>query len=277
MKHELCGVHHDISIEAYHGGPGISKSGLDDINRSPFHYWSFHLAPDRPPEIPRTGDGLAGALLHCALLERDKFDSRYAVGPDVRRDTKIWREFVEEHPTHQIIKPDQKREAFAQADSLLKIKEIRTAMLRGMAEVSAYWEDEETGVLCRCRPDFVCEAPDGDILIDAKTYKSAKPAAFAQQMGRMRYHVQGAWYSDGYAKASGRPVIAFIFAAVEIAYPFAASSIMLDPEDEENGRKEYRRNLNTYAECLKSGVWPGYGETIHTIRMPLWTHVGDEG
>jgi hypothetical protein len=273
MSHPLIGVHNDISIEAYHSSVGISKSGLDDINRSPYHYWAYHLAPDRPPEPDRAGDQLTGALLHCALLEPDEFDKRYAVGPDVNRNTTVWKDFVKEHPGHTIIKRDQRFEAFQMADSLRKIKEIRTAMLRGTSEVSAYWEDEETGALCRCRPDFVCAAPDGDILIDAKTYKTAKPSAFASQMARMRYHVQGAFYTDGYGAASKRPVIAFLFAAVETTYPYAASSIMLDVEDEANGRKEYRRNLNTYAECLRTNTWPGYGENVQTVRMPLWTHV----
>ena len=46
LQHPL-GIIHDLDIEAYHSGPGISKSGLDDMD-PPARYYALHLDPDRP-------------------------------------------------------------------------------------------------------------------------------------------------------------------------------------------------------------------------------------
>ncbi len=264
------GLHFDVDIDVYHSGPGISKSGLDDINANPAIYYARHLDPSRPPPKSRAGQ-LEGALAHCAILEPAEFNKRYAVGPDVIRSTKVWKEFEAAHPGMECIKPDQYEAAHRQADSVRRLSEIAEALQRGMAEVSAYWTDPATGELCRCRPDWVYQPNEtGAILLDVKTCSDAKPSEFARQVARKAYDKQAAFYTDGYGIASGKTVHGFIFLAVETEWPFAASACMLDEDGVEIGRRAYRRNLNTYSECLKSGMWPGYSESIEIIRLPKW-------
>lgn len=93
----------------------------------------------------------------------------------------------------------------------------------GKAELSVYWTDPVTGVLCRCRPDF--------------------------------------W--RGYPKH-------FAFIAVEKKPPYAVGVYVLDSEGVEIGRAQYQHDLRVYAECVRSGVWPGYGDKIQTISLPGW-------
>lgn len=93
----------------------------------------------------------------------------------------------------------------------------------GKAELSVYWTDPVTGVLCRCRPDF--------------------------------------W--RGYPKH-------FAFIAVEKKPPYAVGVYVLDSEGVEIGRAQYQHDLRVYAECVRTGVWPGYGDKIQTISLPAW-------
>ena len=263
------GVYHSMSNDAYHASEGISNSGLGDILQSPYHYYKRHLDPNRPErkELQSQEDG---TLTHCAVLEPDEFHNRYVVGPEARRNSNAWKKFCAEHEGKTVIKSDQYTRAMLQRDAVWAIPDIAAALSKGRPEVSAYWIDSETGELCRCRPDFVHDAGSGDVLLDAKTYSDARPEHFIRQIARMNYHRQDPYYSDGYAQASGRPVLAFIFVAIEMDWPYSASATMLDPDSQEAGRRQYRDALNTYSECRTNNHWPGYPPSIEEMRLPHW-------
>lgn len=288
------GVIYDLDINAYHSSPGISKTGLDRINRSPAFFYDVTLNPDRPPEKERAGQ-LEGNLAHCAILEPDEFEKRYAVlpadAPD--RPTEVmlnakkpsessikrqewWAEWDSKTAGKVTISRAQRETAMRQAESVRKLPDIAEALASGRPEVSGFWIDPETGVLCRCRPDWVHEFDSGCVVIDVKTYSDASPEEFAKQAARKRYDVQDAFYSDGFQIASGKEVMAFIFLAVESDYPYQSSAVMLDAVGKESGRHKYRRNLNTYAKCLQTNEWPGYSTGIETIELPRWAQVMEE-
>lgn len=265
------GIVHDLPIDEYHASPAISHSGLCDFARSPLHYYARHIDPERPPEEPRAGQ-LEGTLAHCAILEPDQFDRRYAVGPCDDRRLKAWKSWAETLAPHiTALRPSEAAAARAQAASVRALPEVAQLLAAGNAEVSADWRDAQTGVHCRCRPDWV--HPLGGcrvILLDVKTYSSASPVEFAQQVARNAYHRQAAWYTDGYAQAAGVEVMGFVFVAVETAWPYAACAAMLDDDGIERGRVENRALLARFAECQRAGEWPGYSNSIELIPLPRW-------
>lgn len=271
-----CGLVEGLGIEEYHAMPAISKSGLDSIDLSPAIYYARHLNPARPPRGAKAGQ-LEGNLAHCAILEPEDFDKRYVVGPSVNRNTKVWKEFVEANPDRFAIQQDQRDTAMHQSLSVETLPEVGAAFKTGKPEVSAFWRDAETGVDCRCRPDWV--HPVGDdavILLDVKTYSIASANEFNKQVARKRYDVQAAFYSDGYAAASGKTVLGFVFVAVETEWPHASNAFMLDAQGIAAGRAKYQKNLRTYAECLRTGKWPGYSTGIQVISLPAWALVTEE-
>lgn len=283
------GVYYDIDINVYHGGPAISKSGLDDMEKSPATYYDFHINPARPPRKEKPGQ-LEGQLAHCSTLEPLEFLKRYAVVPDDAPRTPTaaqlgaknpsaesraamdwWEQFNADNAGKRAIKQAQYEAAMRQAESIFKLKAAAEMLAKGRPEVSAYWKDPINGELCRCRPDFVHDASASEVvLLDVKTYSDASPDEFARQTARKRYHVQDSFYTDGFAFASKQSVLGFVFLAVETEWPYAASCTMLDREAKEQGAMDYRRNLELYAHCRKTGVWPGYSDDIVTISMPKW-------
>lgn len=70
------GIYDNITNEQYHGGPGISKSGLDLIHRSPMHYqFATSAANDNEP----TPAQALGTAFHMLLLEPELFEKTYCL------------------------------------------------------------------------------------------------------------------------------------------------------------------------------------------------------
>ena len=65
----------------YNALPGLSNSGMKDLMVSPLRFWYWHVRPDRE-ERPPTPEMVVGSALHCAVIEPDKFDARYAYAVD---------------------------------------------------------------------------------------------------------------------------------------------------------------------------------------------------
>lgn len=145
----------------------------------------------------------------------------------------------------------------------------RASMLlskKGAAEQSIYWIDAVTGMVCRCRPDFLT---DDNIIVDLKTTEDASPQEFAKSCANYRYHVQHPFYWDG-LQAIGRKPRAFVFIAVEKKAPYAVGVYVLRAEDVELGRMEYSANLSLYAECVQRNDYPAYSASIESLALPAW-------
>lgn len=310
------GVYAGIPNADYHSGPGISKSGLDIIRRSPLHY-QHSLTARREP----TPDQRIGTLAHALILEPETVWDHYAtpfVAPEGALATvdeikerlkglglpiggkkaELAERLFAADPS--VVFLDDARtlhaetvgdRAIVSAEEMAQAEAIRDAVMAhpaagkllapsaGVAELSAYWRDKETAVLCRCRPDFWRH--DGTI-VDLKTARDASPEGFSSSINSWRYYAQAAFYLDGItaARAAGGVDVpaprAFVFVAVEKVAPFAVAVYHLDAQSVGIGRREYREDLTTYAQCLSSDVWPGYGDKIQSISLPEWRLRQDE-
>jgi exodeoxyribonuclease VIII len=71
-----AGIYDSVPNCDYHNGPGISKSGLDLINRSPMHY---KAVIDAENDNEPTAAQRIGTAVHCAILEPDVFVQEYCL------------------------------------------------------------------------------------------------------------------------------------------------------------------------------------------------------
>ena len=260
----------NITIADYHRADGISKSGLDEINVSPLHYWNKYLNPNREPE-ERTPAMIQGAAFHMAVGEPGEFERLYVRMPDgmIRRGAS-WEDFKEHHKNKEILSADTFDEVMRWRDAMVKHPIYRGVIEgRGQFEKSFFWKDELTGELCRCRPDFLSN--DG-VIVDFKTTRSAKLDSFSRDAVNMRYHVQSAFYLDGVTAAMKKAELVgpFLFIAIEKEAPYAVSVCEADGDFVCTGRQEYQMDLQTYAACKKLNEWPGYPLTVQTLSLPKW-------
>lgn len=287
------GIFTDISNMEYHGGPGISKSGLDLINLSPLHYITNKRHPKSSTEAM-----FFGTAFHTIVLEPDVFNAEYVKTPDAapKRPTSAqlnakkqsaaaiksityWEKFDTDNTGKIIItnkagddpfwKPGMWDQLHLMRDAILAhpVASILLDLDQGVAEQSVYWIDKETGKLCKCRPDFVNDVHN--IAIDLKSALDASFTGFAKSCANFRYHVQSPFYLDGLYNA-GRKIDSFVFVAVEKSPPWAVGIYVLDKEAIRIGRIQYQRDLEVYAQCHKEQVWPSYPEEIRDLVLPAW-------
>lgn len=259
------GVYPYLSNNDYHAGPGLSKSGLDRLARSPAHF-RYAEREDLPQFV-------LGSAFHCAVLEPEQFRRRYAVSVDADRRTKAgkeaWAAFEQSLEGRTVLSAEQWDTVERMRDAVYANARYREILdLPGYVEASAYWTDPETGVLCKCRPDKVLGS--AGLMLDLKSTTDASQHGFSYSAGKYRYWVQAPWYADGWRHASGEQIDMFLFLAVEKTPPFGVGLYELPKEAEIRGRMEYRRLLPVYARCMRDDVWPGYPAEIRGLEIPRY-------
>ncbi|EOG7499462.1 exodeoxyribonuclease VIII, partial [Salmonella enterica subsp. enterica serovar Cerro] len=204
------GIYYDIPNEAYHAGPGVSKSQLDDIADTPAIYlWRKNA----PVDTEKTKSLDTGTAFHCRVLEPEEFSKRFIIAQEFNRRTSAGKEeektFLEEcaRTGRTVLTAEEGRKIELMYQSVMALPLGQWLVeSAGYAESSVYWEDPETGILCRCRPDKII--PEFHWIMDVKT--TADIQRFRTAYYDYRYHVQDAFYSDGYRAQFGE-IPTFVF------------------------------------------------------------------
>lgn len=264
----------------YHAHPAISKSHLDQVARSPLHYWARYLDPNRVPTEPTPAMAI-GTAVHTHVLELDQWDARYAMAPEsIDRRTKAgkteWEVFTTAATGRTVLSRTDAELVMRMGHAVYS--HPAAAMLLGLpgkAETTHMWDDAATGLQCKCRPDWLTD--DGSLIIDLKTTEDASPAGFRKSIANWRYHVQAAWYLNGIEQATGTRPDQFIFVVVEKRAPYVCAVYAADAEMIQIGNEAAARDLDVLATCKAAGAWPGYSDQIETISLPSWMRPRPDG
>lgn len=274
------GLHYGVPDDEYHGDKTVlSSSGARlllsapelfrhamDTERKPKREWDFgHIA-----HRLLLGDGARFEVLHPEVVGR-KSDGTVAVNP---RATGAWKEAEQAAraagrvPVHA----DDFAKAEAMVSAVRRHPDAGLLFARGHAEVSLYATDPDTGVRLRARPDWSIGLHFPNTVatfVDFKSAVCAEPEVFARKGSGFGYHIQEAFYRR-VAQLIGIEVERFLFVACEKTPPFLPSVGEYHPDDIAAADQLVDQAIHTYAECLATGVWPGYPSGIHTMRVPPW-------
>lgn len=270
MKIENVGLL-SMPADQYHAHSAVGHSGLVRIMRSPAHYKEW---ADNPPEP--TPAMVFGTAFHTALLEPDRFSQSYVEAPKFDRRTKEGKAAAEaweaEHAGKTALTAEQMNAIEQMVASVKQHAGAAGLLANGMAEMSGFWSDPETGIECKCRPDWLAMAGETVTgIVDVKTCVDASADGFARAIATLGYDLQAAFYQDGLKAMTGR-TIPFYFAAIEKDAPYAVAAYKASEEVIEVGRAKYRGALQLLQWCRENDRWPAYqpnGE-IETINLPRW-------
>lgn len=254
-----------------------------------------------PPDKAHLG---FGRLYHCLTLEPDHWEDQFVLVPETYParggEMKPWsgnatycREWKAEQlaaglsPVRRV--GTEQSPGFDQAQEMAEKarddERVGTFIRAGIAEVSAVAQCPRTGELVKCR--FDTWIPDFCMAIDLKSTTCAHEDRWWPEAYRLKYHLQSAIYIDvmrwlGLDKAATDANVPwFCFLAQDKYPPFLPKSY--DVQDDEGaqsfdflakGRREYHILLAQYAECRKTGVWPGYNTANSDMILPY--HAADQ-
>ena len=156
------GVVPDLPNHEYQADPGISKGKLDKIAACPAVYWNEYINPDRGPR-EMTPELILGDACHDAILQPDLFRQKWLTLPPLNLRTNAGRAerdaFIAEHPGASILSVDDYATALAVRDAVYRHPTASKLLTGGLAELSWFGVDPDTGARIKCRTETTASAP----------------------------------------------------------------------------------------------------------------------
>jgi hypothetical protein len=142
----------------------------------------------------------------------------------------------------------------------------------GLPEQTIVWQDKATKAWCRSRVDWLRHSAQGQrlLIVDFKTTLAADGISFGKSAANYGYFLQAAFYTAG-ARAVGLDAEpAFVMVVQEKTAPYLVNVVQLDDTALHLGDMLMRSALERYAECRRTGHWPGFGPEVELVPLPSW-------
>lgn len=262
------GWHDNLPDHEYHADHGsLSASGAKLLaHRTPLEFW---WAQTHPPVRKREFD--LGHAAHRLILGK---------GAEIEElefpnyNTKLSREKRDAaYDANRIpLLSKQHEQVKAMAERALK-HPLGAALFSegGIAERSGWWFDEQAGIWCRVRPDWMIEFDDVLYIVDVKTCADADPAVFAKAAIRFRYFQQQPFYVNGVRILTGTAKrIVFLLFAVSTTPPYLITTHYCTEAAEAEGERANRKAMRIFARCMQTGHWPEYPIDPYPIGLSKW-------
>lgn len=286
-----AGAYPDIEMSDYHGnpdllpGPSLSSSGAKKIiAQSAYHFWwQSPLNPDRPEEdnAPHFSVGKAA---HDMLLMGEDWRKNYFVTPEgfsLAAKNKFAQAIAEREAAIEagipVLRYQDAKVVEAVTEAIGANRDAINALSNGLPEMTLAWQDKETGVWLRARPDWlpnsIINAAPVRVVTDLKflAQTHCRPHGFSKALFDFGYHQSAAFYDDGIEAIYGQRATNWLFVAVEKDAPHSVSVYELPQQDVERGRFQNRQAIRTFADCLAADKWPSYtSEEIQMVGLPVW-------
>ena len=257
----------NITSDAYHGVDALSNSMLSRLKKSPLHLRNYLQSEHTP-----TPAMLRGTAVHTAVLEPALFELEWTKLPDLNYSTKAGKEvkaeLAEKYSPDRMIKADAYDDIIAMRDSVLSHPIAADIIAQSDAEVSRFWIDGKTDVICKARIDLMPRIESGweDCIVDLKTTRDCRD--MSRTMANLGYARGAAHYLSSFDIRTR-----FILICVESQSPFGTICYEINSAAIEYGKREQERLVAEYAALPEDmDEWPGYPTALVDIDLPVWTY-----
>jgi hypothetical protein len=278
MKEYKTGIY-DISNADYHASSAISRSGISILKKSPLHFWNKYLNPDKEEEKGKEGSSAMtiGTAVHTLVLQPSLWDSEFFLLEKVDSRTKAGKEYMQEVASKSkgkvLIKSEDAKKAQEIAAAMLEHKIVNSLLKGSNIEKSLFWQDEESGLLCKARPDIW--HPTINVIADIKTANDSSIDSFSYSVKQYNYHIQAAMQIDAVLANTGCEVSEFFFIVASTEAPYKPYVYLLPSEAIEIGRKEYKDALKILKKCFENKKWDVEREKIIPLFFSQYSFINN--
>jgi exodeoxyribonuclease VIII len=262
-----------IDFATYLGIDAVNWSTLKDLRRSPLHY--KHRISSTKKETTGMRKGRVG---HTAVFEPDRLALDYAVFTDVNKAGKVvrsgnvYKDFCKANKGRTILTPTEYSHACALRDAVRSHPLAAPYLERGEAEKCLEWADDETGLKCKARLDFLSSGKPA--LVDLKSTSDIAYSVFCARAYKMGYHCQLGFYDWGLITALKLNVPVVVI-AVEQLPPYDVGVFEYEAACIDSGRDEARSLLTKLAYFREQNVWPGQYAEEMALEFPGWVDASE--
>lgn len=265
------GVYEDVLDEVYHADPveggSLSSTGARRL-QLPGCPAKYRWEQDHPREV--TKELNLGRAAHHQVL---------GIGPElVVIDAENWRTKAAKEARNEAhldgaipLLPYEMEQIEAMA-AALRAHPIASALLRpgtGRTELTLVWRDVPTGVMLRARLDKLTKDRRGRVLlVDYKTAVSAEPTKFEKAIHEHGYHQQLDFYKAGVMELGLGTDVIPLLVAQEKTPPYVVTVVQPTESAMFWGGVLNRAAIEIFAQCQRTGVWPGYSDEIVLAALP---------
>lgn len=270
----------EMKAEDYHSDP-FEKPSLSSsiakrmVGASPYHGWLMHPKLGGCSESSSTMD--RGSLIHALILGQDTEDFALIDADDFRSKAARSARDSARAEGKIPVKVADFRDAEATADEVHEDLLRDGILLSGHSELVFAWVESADGVDVQCRAMVDHIIPESSTIIDFKNCESASPDSVRRSIYSYGYDIQFAAYTSAFCHLfpdlAGRED--FLWAFIEQLpdeSPKKSATQLYRPDGvmRELGRSRWGRAVKLWAECLKSGRWPFYGNGPLQISPQSW-------
>ncbi|MDX3328838.1 PD-(D/E)XK nuclease-like domain-containing protein [Streptomyces sp. ME02-6979-3A] len=271
------GIHTDLSNTDYHADKtSLSSSGARKLlaPSTPAH---FRYEQDNPQPATKTFDygnaahkKVLGNGPELVVIEHDMWNTKAAKA-----------EVAEARERGAIPLKQHEMDMVNGMAAAIRQHPLAAALLDpayGAPEQSGFWIDGPTGIRRRVRFDWLPSIQSGRLIIpDYKTAADASNRVMEREIEKYGYNMQADWYEEASrALDLGGQDAELLLIVQEKKAPYLINVIGIEFGSRIIGGAKNRAAINTFAECMSTGNWPGYGDEPNYLALPGYAENRDK-
>ena len=268
---------YEITAEEYHADPCIEPSLSSSIakiicTKTAAHASLAHpLLTPQDPKDPSPAMDL-GTAVHALVLQ-----------PEIAEDLIV---VVEEATWRTKLAKEQRSGARADGrvpllshvfDTAVEMSEAARLQIgqhpadifeAGKCEQTMVWKEED--IWCRSRVDWL--RSDHRYIDDFKTTAAGcSPHDISRRVFADGWDVQAAFYLRGLEAIGATEYVPhFRFAVLESTPPYSLVVVELNADALMLAERKVAHAINTWRECMETGIWEGYPQKSFWVSLPPW-------